>query len=100
MSPVAERPHSKYRSAVFIRDDQKVKGISICEEEDAELITIKLCNARIQSVYKPPNKPFILQPLQHVVIGDFNSHNTLWDNQQQEPMVKRLNNGPNRAIYH
>ena len=50
---------------------------------DVELITIELCNARIHSVYKPPNKQFILPPLQqgnkpHVVIGDFNSHNTVW----------------------
>ena len=78
MSLVAERPHNKYGSAVFIRDDLKVKGISICEEDDIELITIELCNAIIQSVYKPPNKQFLLQPLHHVVIRDFNSHNTLW----------------------
>ena len=81
MSLVAERPHNKYGSAVFIRDDPKVKGISICEEDDVELITIKLCSEIIQSVYKPPKKQFLLPPLQqgnkpHVVIGDFNSHNT------------------------
>ena len=29
MPLVAERPHNKYESAVFIRDDLKVKGISI-----------------------------------------------------------------------
>ena len=52
MSLVAERPHNKYGSAVFIRDDLKV-------EDDVELITIGLCNAIIQSVYKPPNKQFI-----------------------------------------
>ena len=60
-----------------------MKGISICEEDYVELITIELCNAIIQSVYKPPNKQFLLPPFQqgnkpHVVIGDFNSHNTLW----------------------
>ena len=60
-----------------------MKGISICEEDDVELITIELCNAIIQSVYKTLNKQFILPPLQqgnkpHFVIGDFNSHNTLW----------------------
>ena len=37
-------------SAVFIRDDRKVKGISLCEEDDVELITIELCNAIIQYV--------------------------------------------------
>ena len=82
MSLVAERPHNKYGNAVFIRDDLKVKGISICEEDDVELIIIEICNVIIQSVYKPPNKQFILTPLQqgnksHVVIRDFNSHNTL-----------------------
>ena len=60
-----------------------MNGISICEEDDVELITIELVNAIIQSVYKPPNKQVILPPLQqgnkpHVVIGDFNSHITLW----------------------
>ena len=63
MSHVAERPHNIYESAVFIRDNLKVKGISIREEEDVELITIKLCNAIIQSVEKPPNKQFILPPI-------------------------------------
>ena len=56
MSLVAERPHNKYGSAVFIRDDLKVKGISICKEDDVELITIELCNARFQYGCKPPNK--------------------------------------------
>ena len=60
-----------------------MKGISIYEEDDVELITIEICNAIIQSVYKLPNKPFLLPPLQqgnnsHVVIENFNSHNTLW----------------------
>ena len=103
MSLVAEGPHNKYGSAVFIRDNQKVKRISICEEDDVELITIELCNAIIQSVYNPHNKPFLLPPLKqgnmpHVIIGNFNSYNTLWGIQQEEQMVKRSNNGPNRAI--
>ena len=34
MSLVAERLYNKYGSAVFIRDYLKVKGISICEEDD------------------------------------------------------------------
>ena len=78
MSVVAERTHSKYGSAIFIRDDLKVKGISICEQDD-----IELCNAIIQFIYKPPYKQFILPPLQqgnkpHVAIENFNSVNTLW----------------------
>ena len=50
MSLVAERPHNRY--------DLKVKEITICEEDDVELIKIELCYAIIQSVYKPPNKQF------------------------------------------
>ena len=50
MTLVAERPHNNYGSAVLIRDDLKVKGIYICEENDFELITIELYNAIIQSV--------------------------------------------------
>ena len=64
MSLVAEHPHNKYGSAVFIRDVLKVKGISICEQDVVELITIELCNAIIQSVYKLPNKQVILPTLQ------------------------------------
>ena len=30
-----------------------MKEIYICEEDDVELITIELCNAIMQSVYKP-----------------------------------------------
>ena len=83
MSLVAERLHNKYGSDVFIRDDLKMTGISICEEEDVELIILKLCNVIRQFVYTPPNKQFMLTPLQqgnkpHVVNKDFNSHNTLW----------------------
>ena len=59
-----------------------------------------------QSVYKPPNKQFILLPLQqgnkpHVVIGDFNSHNTLWrysttgtDGEAVEQLAKSSNLTP------
>ena len=37
----------------------------------------------VHSVYKPPNKKFVLPALEHghlphIVIGDFNSHNTTW----------------------
>ena len=36
MSLVVERPHNKYESAVFIRDDLKAKGITIREEDDVD----------------------------------------------------------------
>ena len=72
-------PMTDCYSSSLVKHNLKVKGISICEEDDGELITIELYNAIIQSVYKPPNKQFILPPLQqqgnnpHAVIRDFNT---------------------------
>ena len=88
ISHVAERPHNKYGSAVFIRDDLKVEGISICEEDDVELITIELYNAIIPSVHKPPNKQFILPPLQQ---GN-KPHNRNRRFQQSQYLMGILNN--------
>ena len=33
MTQVAERPHNKHGSSVFVRDGLKVNSISACEEE-------------------------------------------------------------------
>ena len=41
MALVAELPH-KHGSSVFIRDGRKVNNISVCEEENVELITVEL----------------------------------------------------------
>ena len=83
MTLVAERPHNKYGSAVFIRNDLKVKSISVCAEENVEFLTIELPDVVVHSVYKPPNEKCVLPPLghgklPHIVIGDFNSHNSAW----------------------
>ena len=83
MTLVAERPHNKHGSSVFIRDGLKVNSISVCEEENVESITVELPGVVVHSLYKPPPEPFLLPPLgqrikPHIVIGDFNSHSTLW----------------------
>ena len=83
MALVAERPHNKQGSYVFIRDDLKVNNISVCEEENVELITVELPGVVLHSMYKPPPEPFRLPALgqrnkPHIVIEDFNSHSTLW----------------------
>ncbi len=83
MTLVAERPHNKYGSAVFIRTDLKVKSVSVSEEENVELITVELPGVIVQSVYKPHKEDFVLptlghRNLPHIVIGDFNSHSTTW----------------------
>ena len=82
MTLVAERPHAKYGSAIFIRDDLMVKSISITAANHVEVTTAQLPDVVVHSVYKPPSVQFILPPLAHrslpqIVIGDFNSHNTI-----------------------
>ena len=84
MTLLAERPHDKYGSAIFIRDDLKVKSISATAVNHVDMITTELPDVVVHSVYKPPSDHFVLHPLGHrilpqIVIGDFNSHNTIWD---------------------
>ena len=60
-----------------------MNSISVCEEENVEFITVELPGVVVHSLYKPPSEPFLLPPLgqrikPHIVIGDFNSHSTLW----------------------
>ena len=80
---VVERPHDKYGSAIFIRDYLKVKRISVTAANHVEVIIAELPDVVVHSVYKPPSEQFVLPPLGHrsrpqIVIGDFNSHNTIW----------------------
>ena len=81
MALVAERPHNKHGSSVFIRNGMKVNNISVCEEENVELITVELPGVDVHSMYNPPPEPFRFPALgqrnkPHIVIGDFNSHST------------------------
>ena len=83
MSLIVQRPHSKYRSAILIRNDLKVKKIYERVQGTVELIMIVMPGVVVHSVYKPPNDPFELpalghRNLPHIVIGDFNSHSTTW----------------------
>ena len=83
MSLVVERPHNKYGSAILIQKDLKVKKIYERFQGTVELITIVMPGIVVHSVYKPPNDPFELpalghRNLPHIVIGDFNSHSTMW----------------------
>ena len=83
MTLVAECPHNKHGSSIFVRDGLKVNSISVCEEENVEVITVELPGVVVHSLYKPPPESFLLPPLgqrikPHIVIRDFNSHSTLW----------------------
>ena len=95
MTLVAERPHNKHGSSVFVRDGLKVNSISVCEEENVEFITVELPGVVVHSLYKPPPEPFLIPSLgqrlkPRIVIGDFNSHSTLW---AYTTMEKRSSNG-------
>ena len=76
MALVAERPHNKHGSSVFVRDGLKVNSISVCEEDNVEFITVELPGVVVvHSVYKPPAEQFLLPPLgsrnmPHIVIGE------------------------------
>ena len=83
MSPVVERTHNKYGSAILIRNDLKVKMIYESVQGTVEIITIVMPRVVVHSVYKPPNDQFVFpalghRNLPHIVIGDFNSHSTTW----------------------
>ena len=62
---VAERPHDKYGSAIFIRDDLKVKSMSVTAANHVEVITAELPDVVEHSVYKPPSEQFVLPLLGH-----------------------------------
>ena len=79
---LVERPHIKCGSAILIRSNLKLKGVSVWED-NVELISIEMPGVVVHSMYKPPNEKFILpafgyRNLPHIVIGDFNSHSTTW----------------------
>ena len=83
MALVTERPHNKHGSSVFVRDGLKVNSISVCEQDNVELITVEPPGIVVHSVFKPLAEQILFPPLgnrsmPHVEIGDFNSHNTLW----------------------
>ena len=83
MTLVAERPYIEYGSAILIRSDLKVKGVSVLMQDNVELISIEMPGVVLHSVYKPPNEKYVLPALgygnlPHIVMGDFNSHSTTW----------------------
>ena len=72
-----------YGSAILIRSDLKVKGVSICEQDKVELISIEMPGVVVHSVFKPQNEEFVLPALghgklPHIVIRNFNSRSTTW----------------------
>ena len=55
MTLIAERPHKKHGTTIFVREELKVKIVSIRDEGNDELPVVV-----VHSVYKPPTKRFVL----------------------------------------
>ena len=71
-------------SAIYARDQAIILNSSDLSENGLEILQIDTAKLTIISVYKPPTTPFTW-PRNHnigdkatLVIGDFNSHNTIW----------------------
>ena len=56
MTLIAERPHIKYGSAILIRSDWKVRGVSVWGQDNVELISIEMPRVVVYSVYKPTKR--------------------------------------------
>ena len=83
MTCIAELPHDKYGSAIFVKEETTGESIHTDDQNNIETLSVDLGSIVITSVYKPPETPFKLPPLfkshkNRIVIGYFNSHNTQW----------------------
>ena len=82
---VTERPHRQYGSAIFVNANPVIEATSVSDDDNIEILTVELSNVVITSVYKPPTTNFKFPqavPRIHnkpqIIIGDFNSHSTIW----------------------
>jgi len=78
-----ERPHKKYGSTIFVKENLNILSTSHTETNDIEIITVELTNCTVTTIYKLPNIPFkFTKPTNFgnqrtkIVIGEFNSHNS------------------------
>lgn len=70
-------------SAIYVRDCSLVKKSDNLSLNGVEVLMLETDSIRVFSIYKPPPTPFCwpnsnLDDKVCVVIGDFNSHNTIW----------------------
>ena len=86
MKLLAEIQHDKCGSAIFCRPDFPIEYTHTAKsEENIDIITVCLHSISISSVYKLPESSFsytwpppACNRDHKLVIGDFNSHNTMW----------------------
>jgi len=81
MQPVIKRPHGKYGSAIFVREDLNIISAKLSEELDIKIQTIEIQNCTITSTYKPHVTPFAFHDPGNfnnqrtlIVVSNFNSH--------------------------
>jgi len=91
MNLVIELPHSQYESAIYTKPELVIESASYSHSSQIEILTIKVRNCTITSVYKPPNIAFAFEKPDNfdncntkIVLGDFNNHNVTWGYQETD----------------
>ena len=83
MHLVTFHPSAVHGSAISIRDKAILRGYQDLTSNGIEVLVVKTSLLTIVSLYKPPPVPFTWPENLHleekacIIIGDFNSHNTL-----------------------
>ena len=88
MHLVVHNPRSVYGSAMYVKNPAIIERSFNDPDQRVEVLRAETTKMRVISVYKPPPTSFIWPkqiPLDTphatkptVIIGDFNSHNTIW----------------------
>ncbi|KAK3883799.1 hypothetical protein Pcinc_011924 [Petrolisthes cinctipes] len=86
MHLISHHPSPIHGSVIYIRDPAIITNSCDLSENGIEILQIELEKMTVTSVYKPPATPFAWPSNQnirngmkpHLIIGDFNSHNTIW----------------------
>ena len=97
MNLIVERPHDQYGSAIYVKPGLDVNNTNIYSDNNMEILSINLEGFTVTSIYKPPNTPFTYKdPPCHqsieIIMGDFNSHNTIWGYDETNENGKALEN--------
>ena len=82
----AERRHSKYGSAIFVKTGTIIESTSVTGVGNVEVLELELKGVTAISGYKPPVGAFRMHTLKtskpQVVVGNFNRHNMNWGNNE------------------
>ena len=94
---IVERPHDQYGSAIYVKPGLDVNNTNIYSDNNMEILSINLEGLTVTSIYKPPNTPFTYKdPPCHqsieIIMGSFNSHNTIWGYDETNENGKAVEN--------